>query len=95
MGQEPLKEVPKLKKWPDVSGEREYDNMQFIRGIEIIKEEFELPEGLVTAIFKNLLKKSVHRWYIKLRQVYENQSWNWLKIQIINNWANDAWGFDV
>ncbi|MBW0497400.1 hypothetical protein O181_037115 [Austropuccinia psidii MF-1] len=40
MGQVLLKEVPKLKEWPHFSGEIEYDPMEFIRGIEMIKEDF-------------------------------------------------------
>ncbi|MBW0516354.1 hypothetical protein O181_056069, partial [Austropuccinia psidii MF-1] len=61
MGQALLKEVPKLKKWPHFSGEGEYDHMEFIRGIEMIKEDFELPDRLVTAIFSTLFNKSAHR----------------------------------
>ncbi|MBW0532462.1 hypothetical protein O181_072177 [Austropuccinia psidii MF-1] len=37
----------------------------------------------------------VHRWYIKLRQAHEHQSWTWSKTQLINKWANDAWTFKV
>ncbi|MBW0566310.1 hypothetical protein O181_106025 [Austropuccinia psidii MF-1] len=48
MGQALLKEVPKLKEWPHFSGEGEYDHMEFIRGIDMIKEDFELPDRLVT-----------------------------------------------
>ncbi|MBW0567309.1 hypothetical protein O181_107024 [Austropuccinia psidii MF-1] len=44
MGQAPLKEAPKLKEWPHFSGEGEYDHMKFIRGIDMIKEDFELPD---------------------------------------------------
>ncbi|MBW0517263.1 hypothetical protein O181_056978 [Austropuccinia psidii MF-1] len=65
MGQALLKEVPKLKEWPHLSGEGEYDHMEFIRGIDIIKEDFELPERLVTAIFNTLFTRSAQRWYIK------------------------------
>ncbi|MBW0585848.1 hypothetical protein O181_125563 [Austropuccinia psidii MF-1] len=64
MGQALLKEVPKLKEWPHFSGEGEYDHMEFIRGIEMIKEDFELPDRLVTARFNTLFTKSAHRWYI-------------------------------
>ncbi|MBW0533918.1 hypothetical protein O181_073633 [Austropuccinia psidii MF-1] len=46
MGHVLLKEVPKLKEWPHFSGEGEYDHMEFIRGIDIIKEYFELPDRL-------------------------------------------------
>ncbi|MBW0581451.1 hypothetical protein O181_121166 [Austropuccinia psidii MF-1] len=93
--QDLLKEVPKLKEWPYFSGEEEYDHMEFIRGIDMIKEEFELPDRLVTARFKTLFTKSAHRWYLKLRQAHEHQSWTWWKTQIINKWANDSWRFKV
>ncbi|MBW0566122.1 hypothetical protein O181_105837 [Austropuccinia psidii MF-1] len=94
-GQAPFKEVPKLIEWPHFSGEVEYDHMQFIRGIDIIKEDFELPERLVTARFNTFLNRSAHRWCIKLRPAHGHQSWTWWKPQIINKWANDAWRFKV
>ncbi|MBW0577655.1 hypothetical protein O181_117370 [Austropuccinia psidii MF-1] len=40
MGQALLKEVPKPKEWPHFSGKGEYDHMEFIRGIDMIKEDF-------------------------------------------------------
>ncbi|MBW0572073.1 hypothetical protein O181_111788 [Austropuccinia psidii MF-1] len=95
MGQALLEEVPKLKEWPHFSGEGEYDHMQFIRGIDIIKEDFELPERLLTAGINTLFTKSAQRWYIKLRQAHGHQSWTWWKTQIINKWANDSWMFKV
>ncbi|MBW0585937.1 hypothetical protein O181_125652, partial [Austropuccinia psidii MF-1] len=95
MGQALLKEVPKLKESPHFSGEAEYDNMELIRGIEMIKEDFELPDRLVTARFNTLFTKSAHRWYIKIRQAHGQQSCTWWKTQIINKWANDAWRFKV
>ncbi|MBW0575507.1 hypothetical protein O181_115222 [Austropuccinia psidii MF-1] len=54
MGQSLLKEVSKLKEWPHFSGEGEYDHMEFIRGIDMIKEDFELQDRLVTARFNTL-----------------------------------------
>ncbi|MBW0540685.1 hypothetical protein O181_080400 [Austropuccinia psidii MF-1] len=84
MGQAVLKEVPKLKAWPHFSGEGEYDHMEFIRGIDIIKENFELPDRLVTARFNTFFTRSAHRLYIKLSQAHGNQSWTWWKTQIIN-----------
>ncbi|MBW0582099.1 hypothetical protein O181_121814 [Austropuccinia psidii MF-1] len=95
IGQALLKEVPKRKEWPHFNGEGEYDHMEFIRGIEIIKEDFELPDRLVTARFKTLFTRSAHRWYIKLRQAHGHQIWTWWKTQIINKWANDSWRFKV
>ncbi|MBW0530220.1 hypothetical protein O181_069935 [Austropuccinia psidii MF-1] len=69
--------------------------MEFIRGIDMIKEDFESPDRLVTARFNTLFTKSAHRWYIKIRQAHGHQSWTWWKPQIINKWANDAWRFKV
>ncbi|MBW0512192.1 hypothetical protein O181_051907 [Austropuccinia psidii MF-1] len=74
MGQALLKEVPKLKEWPHPSGEGEYENMEFIRGIDMIKEDFELPEILVTARFNTLFTRSAYRWYIKLGQAHGHKS---------------------
>ncbi|MBW0522616.1 hypothetical protein O181_062331 [Austropuccinia psidii MF-1] len=95
IGQALLKEVPKLKEWLHFSGEGEYEHMEFIRGIEMIREDFELPERFVTARFNTLFTISAHRWYIKLRQVHGHQSCTWWKTQIIKKWANDAWRLKV
>ncbi|MBW0552531.1 hypothetical protein O181_092246 [Austropuccinia psidii MF-1] len=65
MGQELLKELPKLKERPHFSGEGEYDQMEFMRGIKMLKEDFQLPDRLVTARFNTFFTRSSHRWYIK------------------------------
>ncbi|MBW0522968.1 hypothetical protein O181_062683 [Austropuccinia psidii MF-1] len=75
MGQALLKEVPKRKEWPHFSGEGEYDHMEFFRGIDIIKEDFELPDRSVTAIFNTLFTRSAYRWYLKLRPAHGYQPW--------------------
>ncbi|MBW0539224.1 hypothetical protein O181_078939 [Austropuccinia psidii MF-1] len=69
--------------------------MELIRGIEVIKEDFELPDRLVTARFNTLFTRSAHGWYIKLRQAHGHQSWTWWKTQIIKKWASDSWRFNV
>ncbi|MBW0558156.1 hypothetical protein O181_097871 [Austropuccinia psidii MF-1] len=61
----------------------------------MIKEDFELPDRLITERFNTLFIRSAHRWYIKLRQAHGHQSWTWWKPQIINKLANDAWKFKV
>ncbi|MBW0535524.1 hypothetical protein O181_075239 [Austropuccinia psidii MF-1] len=73
----------------------EYDHMEFIRGIVMIKEDLELPDRLVTARFNTLFPRSAHRWYIKSRQAHGHQSWTWWKNQIINKCSNDAWRLKV
>ncbi|MBW0516062.1 hypothetical protein O181_055777 [Austropuccinia psidii MF-1] len=95
MGQGLLREVPKLTEWTHFSGEGEYDHMEFIRGTERIKEDFQLPDRLETGRFHSVFTRSAHIWYIKLGHAYGHPSWTWCKTQIINKWANDAWRFKV
>ncbi|MBW0521660.1 hypothetical protein O181_061375 [Austropuccinia psidii MF-1] len=95
MGQAIMKGLMKLREWPNFIGEGEYEHMEIIRCIEMIEEDFELPDRLVTAIFNNISTRSVHRWYIKLRQEHGNQRWTWWKTQITNKWAKDALKFKM
>ncbi|MBW0545875.1 hypothetical protein O181_085590 [Austropuccinia psidii MF-1] len=95
MGQALLKEVPKIKEWPHFSGEGEYHHMEFIRGIDIIKEDAELPNRLATVRFNTLLTRSAQRWYVKLRQAHGHQIWTLWETQIMNKWANDGRRFKV
>ncbi|MBW0521603.1 hypothetical protein O181_061318 [Austropuccinia psidii MF-1] len=95
MGQELLKDIPKLKEWPHFRGEGKCDHMELLTGIDMSKENFELPDRFVTTQFTTLYTRSAHRWYIKLRQAHRHQSWTWWKTQIINKWVNDSWRFKV
>ncbi|MBW0471065.1 hypothetical protein O181_010780 [Austropuccinia psidii MF-1] len=95
MGQAILKEVPKIKEWPHFSDEGEYDHMKLIRGIGMIKEDFQLLERLVTERFNTLFTKLAHRWYINVRKAHEHPSWTWWKTQNINKLEDDAWRFQV
>ncbi|MBW0517191.1 hypothetical protein O181_056906 [Austropuccinia psidii MF-1] len=85
MVQEALKELPKIKEWPHFNCEGEYDHMEFIRRIDMIEEDFELSDRLVTAGFNTLFTTSAHRFYIKVRQGHGHQSWTGWKTQIITN----------
>ncbi|MBW0555395.1 hypothetical protein O181_095110 [Austropuccinia psidii MF-1] len=75
MGQALLKEVPKHKEWPHFSGEGGYYHMELIRGIDMIKEDFELPDRLVTAIFNTLFTRSAYRWF-KVETAFESAKFN-------------------
>ncbi|MBW0537663.1 hypothetical protein O181_077378 [Austropuccinia psidii MF-1] len=75
MGQALLKEVPKLQEWPHFSVEGEYEHMEFIRGIDMIKEVFELPDRLGTATFNTLFTRSAHRWF-KVETAFESAKFN-------------------
>ncbi|MBW0546955.1 hypothetical protein O181_086670 [Austropuccinia psidii MF-1] len=76
MGQALLKEVPKLKEWPPFSGEGGYDHMEFIRGIDIIKEDFELPERLTWWKTQIINKWANDAWRFKVETAFESAKFN-------------------
>ncbi|MBW0564405.1 hypothetical protein O181_104120 [Austropuccinia psidii MF-1] len=39
-----FKEIPRLEEWPKFSGEGEYNHMQFIKTIDMFKEDFNIPD---------------------------------------------------
>ncbi|MBW0556584.1 hypothetical protein O181_096299 [Austropuccinia psidii MF-1] len=67
-----MKEAPQLKEWPTFTGEGEYDHMSFIRTIDMLQEDYDIPDKLITARSHSLLEKSAKRWYSGLRQTNEN-----------------------
>ncbi|MBW0555698.1 hypothetical protein O181_095413 [Austropuccinia psidii MF-1] len=44
-----MKEPPQLKEWPTFTGEGEYDHMSFIQKIDILQEDYAIPDQLITA----------------------------------------------
>ncbi|MBW0584663.1 hypothetical protein O181_124378 [Austropuccinia psidii MF-1] len=80
IGQALLKEVPKLKEWPHFSREGENDDMEFIRGIDMIKEDFEIPDRVVTARFEHLV------YQISSQMVYQIKTSTWTpKLDLVEN----------
>ncbi|MBW0548984.1 hypothetical protein O181_088699 [Austropuccinia psidii MF-1] len=44
-----MKEEPQLKEWPIFTGEGEYDNMSFIKTIDMLQEDFAITDDFITA----------------------------------------------
>ncbi|MBW0588590.1 hypothetical protein O181_128305 [Austropuccinia psidii MF-1] len=44
-----MKEAPQLKEWPKFTGEGEYDHMSFIKTIDMLQEDYAIPDELITA----------------------------------------------
>ncbi|MBW0538181.1 hypothetical protein O181_077896 [Austropuccinia psidii MF-1] len=44
-----MKEAPQLKECPTFTGEGEYDHMSFIKTIDILQEDYAIPDELITA----------------------------------------------
>ncbi|MBW0549613.1 hypothetical protein O181_089328 [Austropuccinia psidii MF-1] len=45
-----IKEAPALNEWPTFTGEGEYDHMSFIKTIDILKEDYAIPDQLIAEI---------------------------------------------
>ncbi|MBW0544953.1 hypothetical protein O181_084668 [Austropuccinia psidii MF-1] len=86
-----IKEAPQLKEWPILTGEGEYDHMSFIKTIEMLQEDYAIPDELITAILHSLLEKSSKRCYYGIRQTNGKNTQSWWKQEIITKCASDSW----
>ncbi|MBW0580977.1 hypothetical protein O181_120692 [Austropuccinia psidii MF-1] len=50
-----MKEEPKLKEWPTFTGEGEYEHMSFIKTIDMLQEDYAIPNELITERLHSLL----------------------------------------
>ncbi|MBW0581893.1 hypothetical protein O181_121608 [Austropuccinia psidii MF-1] len=44
-----MKEAPQLKEWQTLTGAGEYDQMSFIKTIDILQDNYAIPDELITA----------------------------------------------
>ncbi|MBW0574233.1 hypothetical protein O181_113948 [Austropuccinia psidii MF-1] len=56
-----MKEAPQLKEWPTFTGEVEYDHMSFNKTIDILQDDYAIPDELVTSRLHSLLEKSAKK----------------------------------
>ncbi|MBW0574865.1 hypothetical protein O181_114580 [Austropuccinia psidii MF-1] len=90
-----MKEAPQLKEWPTLTGEGEYDHMSFIKTIDMLQEDYAIPDELITARLHSLFEKYAKRWYYVIRQTNGKNTWSWWKQEIITKWENDAWRYKI
>ncbi|MBW0573104.1 hypothetical protein O181_112819 [Austropuccinia psidii MF-1] len=90
-----MKEAPQLKEWPTFTGEGEYDHMSFIKTIDMLQEDYAIPDELITAILHSLFEKSAKRWYYGIRQTNGKNTLFWWEQEIITKWANDSWRYKI
>ncbi|MBW0561914.1 hypothetical protein O181_101629 [Austropuccinia psidii MF-1] len=85
-----FKDIPRLEEWPTFSGEGEYNHIEFMKAIDMFKEDFNIPDEYISARLSSLFPKSEKKWYYKMRQDHGKHSWPWWKEQIISKWENDS-----
>ncbi|MBW0492543.1 hypothetical protein O181_032258 [Austropuccinia psidii MF-1] len=77
-----FKEIPILEEWPTFSGEVEYNHIEFMKTIDMFKEDFKIPDEYISARLHSLFTKSAKKWYYKIRQDLGKHSWPWWKEQV-------------
>ncbi|MBW0518716.1 hypothetical protein O181_058431 [Austropuccinia psidii MF-1] len=69
--------------------------MEFMKTIDIFKEDFKIPDRYISSRLHSLFTKSEKKWYYELRQDHGKHSWPWWKEQTISKWENDSWRFKM
>ncbi|MBW0549695.1 hypothetical protein O181_089410 [Austropuccinia psidii MF-1] len=64
--------------------------MPFIKRIEMLQEDYAIPDELITSRLQSLFQKSAKEWYYGIRKTDGKNTWSWWKQEIITKWANDA-----
>ncbi|MBW0580741.1 hypothetical protein O181_120456 [Austropuccinia psidii MF-1] len=87
------KDIPKLEEWPTLSCEGEYNHIEFIRAIDMLQEDFHIPDEIIVGRLHCLFTKTTKKWYYKMRLDHGKHDWSWWKSEVITKWANNSWRF--
>ncbi|MBW0566514.1 hypothetical protein O181_106229 [Austropuccinia psidii MF-1] len=87
------KDIPKLEEWPTFSGEGEHNHIEFIRTIDMLHEDFHIPDVVIVAKLHSLFTRTAKKWYYKMRLDHCKPHWPWWKCEIITKWAKNSWRF--
>ncbi|MBW0576559.1 hypothetical protein O181_116274 [Austropuccinia psidii MF-1] len=90
-----VKDIPKLEEWPTFSGEGEYSHIEFIRTIDMLQEDFNIPDEIIVGKLHCLFTKTAKKWYYKMRIDHGKHDWSWWKSEVITKWANNSWRFKM
>ncbi|MBW0565558.1 hypothetical protein O181_105273 [Austropuccinia psidii MF-1] len=64
------KDIPKLDEWPAFAGEGEYNHIEFIRTIDMLQEDFHIPDEIIAGKLHSLFTRTAKKWYYKMRQYH-------------------------
>ncbi|MBW0535383.1 hypothetical protein O181_075098 [Austropuccinia psidii MF-1] len=97
LGENPFcaKDIPKLEEWSTFSGEVEDNNIEFIRIIYMLQEDFHIPDETIVGKLYSLFTRTAKKRYYKMRQDHGKHDWPWWKSEIISKWANNTWIFKM
>ncbi|MBW0462687.1 hypothetical protein O181_002402 [Austropuccinia psidii MF-1] len=87
--------MPKLEEWPTFSGEGEYNHIEFMRSIDMLQEDFHLPDEIMVRKINCLFTKTAEKWYYKMELDDVKHDWSWCRSEVITKWANNSWRFNI
>ncbi|MBW0561990.1 hypothetical protein O181_101705 [Austropuccinia psidii MF-1] len=90
-----FEEIPRLEEWPTFIGEVQYNHMEFMKTIDMLKEYFNITDEYISARLNSLFIKSAKQWYYKMRQDHGKNSCPWWKEQSISKRENYSWRFKM
>ncbi|MBW0502611.1 hypothetical protein O181_042326 [Austropuccinia psidii MF-1] len=61
------KDIPKLEDWPTFSGEGEYNHIELIRTIDMLQEDFHIPDEIIVGKLHSLFTRTAKKWYYQMR----------------------------
>ncbi|MBW0517796.1 hypothetical protein O181_057511 [Austropuccinia psidii MF-1] len=81
------KDIPKLEEWPTFSREGEYNHIELIKTIDMLQEDFNIPDEIIVGKLHCLFTKTGKKWYYKMRIDHGKHDWSWWKYEVITKWA--------
>ncbi|MBW0569451.1 hypothetical protein O181_109166 [Austropuccinia psidii MF-1] len=97
LGENPIcaKDTPKLEEWPTFSGEQEYNYIELIRTIDMLQEDFHIPDEIIVGKVHSLFTRTAKKWYYKMRIGHGKHYWPWCKCERITKWAKKSGRFEM
>ncbi|MBW0581819.1 hypothetical protein O181_121534 [Austropuccinia psidii MF-1] len=89
------KDIPKLEEWPIFSGEGEYNHIELIRTVDMLQEDFHIPDEIIVGKLHSMFTRTAKKWYYKMKQPHGKHDWSWWKSEGIAKWANNSWRFKM
>ncbi|MBW0584438.1 hypothetical protein O181_124153 [Austropuccinia psidii MF-1] len=89
------KDIPKLEEWPTFSGEGEYNHIEFIRTIDMLQKDFNIPDEIIGGKLHCLFTRTAKKRYYNMRMDHGKHDWSGWKSELITKWANNSWRFKM
>ncbi|MBW0521823.1 hypothetical protein O181_061538 [Austropuccinia psidii MF-1] len=70
------KDIPKLEELTTFSGKGEYNHIEFSRSIDMLQEDFHIPDEIIVGKLHALFTRTAKKWYYKMRIDHGKHDWS-------------------